>query len=126
MADEINLNEEEYEPVVVDLDGEQFEIIDTVEVDGRSYAALTPYTEEDELEEEEIEFIILEICDDGEGDECTLKTVDDEELYTKIGDEFGRRDHSTIMSSCRKIEQRLENDIPLKMAIAEIEKILLQ
>lgn len=88
MADEINLNEEEYEPVVVDLDGEQFEIIDTVEVDGRSYAALTPYTEEDELEEEEIEFIILEICDDGEGDECTLKTVDDEELYTKIGDEF--------------------------------------
>lgn len=46
--------------------------------------------------------------------------------FTKIGDEFGRRDHSTIMSACRKIEQRLENDIPLKMAIAEIEKILLQ
>lgn len=88
MADEIILNEEEYEPVVVDLDGEQFEIIDTVEVDGRNYAALTPYTEEDEMEDEEIEFIILEICDDGEGDECTLKTVDDEELYTKIGDEF--------------------------------------
>lgn len=87
MADEEEL--EGYEAVVVDLDGEEFELIDTVEVDGKVYAALTPYTEEDELpEDEEIEFIILELIDDPESDQCTLKTVDDEALYTKIGDAF--------------------------------------
>ncbi len=80
---------EEYEPAIVDLDGEQFEVIDTVEVDGKVYAALTPYTEEDELpEDEEIEFIILEVIDDEESEQCTLKTVDDEALYTKVGDAF--------------------------------------
>lgn len=80
---------EEYEAVVVDLDGEEFELIDTVELDGKVYAALTPYTEEDELpEDEDVEFIILELIDDPESDQCTLKTVDDEELYTKIGDAF--------------------------------------
>ena len=88
MAEDLILNEEDYAPVVVDLDGEQFEIIDTVEFEGKNYAALTPYTETDNLEEEEVEFIILEICDDEESEECTLKTVDDEELYSKIGDEF--------------------------------------
>ncbi len=88
MAEDLILNEEDYAPVVVDLDGEQFEIIDTVEFEGKNYAALTPYTETDDLEEEEVEFIILEICDDEESEECTLKTVDDEELYSKIGDKF--------------------------------------
>ena len=88
MAEDLILNEEDYAPVVVDLDGEQFEIIDTVEFEGKNYAALTPYTETDDLEEEEVEFIILEICDDEESEECTLKTVDDEELYSRIGDKF--------------------------------------
>lgn len=86
MSEELDLNEE-YEPVVVDLDGEPFEIIDTVEVDGKNYAALTPYTEDDDLENDEVEFVILEIGDD-DGEQCVLKTVDDEELYTKIGDKF--------------------------------------
>jgi len=30
----------------------------------------------------------LEIIDDEDSEQCTLKTVDDEELYSKIGDEF--------------------------------------
>ena len=57
------------------------------EIDGKIYGAFTPYTEEDEIEGD-VEFIILEIIDDEDGEQCTLKTVDDEELYTKIGDEF--------------------------------------
>ncbi len=85
---ELDLMEEEYAPVVVDLDGEQFEIIETLEFEDKMYAALTPYTEEDELEEDDVEFIILEVIDDEESEQCTLKTVDDEELYTKIGDKF--------------------------------------
>ena len=88
MADEFELFEGEYEPVIVDLDGEQFEIIETMEFEDKMYAALTPYTEEDELGEDDVEFIILEVIDDEESEQCTLKTVDDEELYTKIGDEF--------------------------------------
>ena len=88
MSEELEMLEGEYEPVVVDLDGEQFEIIETIEFEDKMYAALTPYTEDDELEDDDVEFIILEVIDDEEGEQCTLKTVDDEELYTKIGDEF--------------------------------------
>lgn len=86
MSEELEMLEE-YEPVIVDLDGEEFELIDTAEIDGKIYGAFTPYTEEDEVDEE-VEFIILEIIDDEDGEQCTLKTVDDEELYAKIGDEF--------------------------------------
>lgn len=88
MSEELELLDGEYEPVVVDLDGEQFEIIETIEFEDKMYAALTPYTEEDELDEDDVEFIILEVIDDEESEQCTLKTVDDEELYSKIGDEF--------------------------------------
>ncbi len=89
MADEMEpavLKPDEYEPVIIDLDGEQFELIDTAELEGKVYAALTPYSEDDEADD--IEFIILEVIDDENGEECTLKTVDDDELYSKIGDKF--------------------------------------
>lgn len=80
---------EGYEAIIVDLDGDEFELIDTVEVDGKVYAALTPYTEEDDLPEgEDVEFIILELIDNPDNDQCTLKTVDDEALYAKVGDAF--------------------------------------
>lgn len=86
MSEELDL--EEYEPVIVDLDGEEFELIDTVELDGKTYAALTPYVEDDDVDGEEVEFIIIEVIDDENEEQCTLKTVDDEELYSKIGDAF--------------------------------------
>ncbi|MBQ8614022.1 MAG: DUF1292 domain-containing protein [Ruminiclostridium sp.] len=87
MSEELELLDEEFAPVVVDLDGEPFEVIETIEFEDKMYAALTPYTEEDELDDD-VEFIILEVIDDPDSEQCTLKTVDDEELYTKIGDEF--------------------------------------
>ncbi len=85
MSEELDL--EEYEPVIINLDGEEFELIDTIEVEGKSYAALTPYVEDDEADDE-VEFIILEVIDDENEEQCTLKTIDDEELYSKIGDAF--------------------------------------
>lgn len=85
MSEELDL--EEYEPVIIDLDGEDFELIDTIEVEGKNYAALTPYVEDDESDDE-VEFIILEVIEDENEEQCTLKTIDDEELYTKIGDAF--------------------------------------
>ncbi len=79
---------EEEELALIELEGEKYEVIDTVNVDGHSYIALIPYEESDDLAED-AEFTILEIIDDPEDEEnCTLKTIDDEELYERIGDAF--------------------------------------
>ena len=73
---------------IIELEGEQYEVIDTVTVDGKNYVALLPFEELDSEQEEE-EFTILEILDDPSDEEnCTLKTIDDEELYERIGDAF--------------------------------------
>ncbi len=42
--------------------------------------------------------------------------------FNKIGEEFGRRDHSTIISSCEKIDRQLKTDTYLLVALNEIEK----
>lgn len=90
MADEKDLQEneslEEYEPLIVDLDGDPFEVIDGICYDGQNYVALVPFTEEEELESEEVEFIILKADDDG--NETVLSTIDDDELYDEIGEAF--------------------------------------
>lgn len=93
MADEKELNElnenenlEEYEPQIVDLDGEPFEVIDAICYDGQNYVALVPFTEDDELEKEEIEFIILK--SDEQDNEVILSTIDNDELYDEVGDAF--------------------------------------
>ena len=44
--------------------------------------------------------------------------------YSKIGEEFGKRDHSTIMNSCFIIEKKLKSDDLLKKAIIELESKL--
>ena len=41
--------------------------------------------------------------------------------YNKIGDEFGGRDHSTIISACAKVEKQITKDKALEMAIKDIE-----
>lgn len=81
--------EDEEEAAIIELEGERYEVIDTVEFEGKNYIALLPYSEE-EADDEDLSFTILEIIDDGDEKECTLRTVDDEELYTRIGDEFLR------------------------------------
>lgn len=44
--------------------------------------------------------------------------------YNKIGDEFGGRDHSTIISSCLKIEKEIKKNGPMATAVKEIENSL--
>ncbi|HZJ86830.1 MAG TPA: chromosomal replication initiator protein DnaA [Erysipelothrix sp.] len=44
--------------------------------------------------------------------------------YNKIGEEYGRRDHSTIISACTKIEKAIKTSEPLSYAIVEIEEKL--
>lgn len=41
--------------------------------------------------------------------------------YNKIGEDFGKRDHSTIISACDKIEKNLKTDQLLVRAIFELE-----
>lgn len=45
--------------------------------------------------------------------------------FAKIGEEFGKRDHSTIMASCDKVEKMLKTDTLFQQAVGEIEKSLL-
>lgn len=44
--------------------------------------------------------------------------------YNKIGEEYGRRDHSTIISACDKIEKGIKANQMLASAIQELEKKL--
>lgn len=44
--------------------------------------------------------------------------------YAKIGEEFGGRDHSTIMSSCEKVESNLKKDSTFAQAVHDIEKMV--
>ena len=44
--------------------------------------------------------------------------------YNKIGEDFGKRDHSTIISACDKIEKNLKTDQLLAKAIYELESKL--
>lgn len=45
--------------------------------------------------------------------------------FIKIGDEFGGRDHSTVINACEKVEKLLKTDANFKQAIEDI-KILLK
>jgi chromosomal replication initiator protein len=40
--------------------------------------------------------------------------------YSKIGEMFGNRDHSSVINACQKIENDLDNDILLKKAVNDI------
>ena len=44
--------------------------------------------------------------------------------YTKIGDEFGGRDHTTVISSCSKVEKQRKSDPAFATALSEIEKLM--
>lgn len=44
--------------------------------------------------------------------------------YVKIGEEFGKRDHSTVMNACERVEKNSRTDIAYKQALGEIEKLL--
>ena len=41
--------------------------------------------------------------------------------YIKIGDEFGGRDHTTVISACTKVEKLIQTDTAFRTAVSEIE-----
>ncbi|MGB0175155.1 MAG: helix-turn-helix domain-containing protein, partial [Acholeplasmataceae bacterium] len=46
--------------------------------------------------------------------------------YKAIGGLFGDRDHSTVLAACEKIENELQQDKSLKLAVDTIKKKLSQ
>ncbi|MBQ1356128.1 MAG: chromosomal replication initiator protein DnaA [Solobacterium sp.] len=44
--------------------------------------------------------------------------------YIKIGEEFGGRDHATVISACRKVEKQIKSDSTYALAVREIETSL--
>ncbi len=73
-----------------DEDGveQQFEMLDTMEVDGERYYALVPYYEDPTKElEADAELVVLKAEYDDNNEEI-LVTIDSDEEYEKIGNMF--------------------------------------
>ena len=82
--------EEDEDITIIELEGVQYELLDTVKYKGNQYIAITPF-DEDLLEngDEDTDFTILEMSEDPDNEDgCILKTVDDEDLYSRVGDLF--------------------------------------
>jgi len=44
--------------------------------------------------------------------------------YIKIGEEFGGRDHATVISACKKVEKQISKDTAFATAVKDIERLL--
>lgn len=44
--------------------------------------------------------------------------------FLKIGEEFGKRDHSTVINACERVELAMKKDNNYKQAIIELEKLI--
>lgn len=47
------------------------------------------------------------------------------ESFPKIGDMFGKRDHTTVMHACKKIERKIKEDANTKLIVESVKKIIL-
>lgn len=77
--------------VLVDENGEnvEFELLDTIEMDGKEYVVLLPIEEgNDDGETDEV--IILRV-EEGEDDEDMFITIDDEKELNEVFEEFQDR-----------------------------------
>ena len=86
MADTNNIPEEAFDAEIVTLTDEEgnesdFELIGEITRDGVRYLALTP------VDEGTDEYVILREVE-GEDGEAMLETIDDDDLFDHIADEF--------------------------------------
>ncbi len=87
MNEEMDMQADLY--TLVDEDGQEqmFELLDSLEYEGETYYALTPYLEDAEaVLADDGEVVILKST--YEGDEEVLVSVDDDDLFDKLGDLF--------------------------------------
>jgi len=79
--------------VLVDENGEEteFELLDTIEMDGNEYVVLLPldsYDEDQEMEEEEVVILKME---HGENGESSFVNVEDDDELDAVFEEFRTR-----------------------------------
>lgn len=46
--------------------------------------------------------------------------------FVKIGEDFGKRDHSTVINACEKVELSIKKDLNYRQALIELEKLISQ
>ena len=46
--------------------------------------------------------------------------------FPKIGEEFGKRDHTTVMHGCNKIEKEIKENTNTKLIVESVKKIILE
>jgi len=63
----------------------EFEMLASMEIDGKTYVALSPVDEDDS---EEGEYVILRVDVEEDGTEV-LVTIDDDDEFDRVADEFG-------------------------------------
>jgi len=76
--------------VLTDDEGNEFELehLDTLEYEGVTYMAFTPF-KEDAKDDDDIEIVILKV-EEEDGEEI-LATVDDEDLLDRVYEQFMQR-----------------------------------
>lgn len=87
MNEEMDMQPDLY--TLVDEEGQEqmFELLDSLEYEGETYYALTPYLDDAEaILADDGEVVILKST--YEGDEEVLVSVDDDDLFDKLGDMF--------------------------------------
>ncbi|MBE6849870.1 MAG: DUF1292 domain-containing protein [Ruminococcus sp.] len=86
--DEMNINPEIFTLTDEEGNEHEFELMDVMDVDGTTYYALVPYTEDPEAAlEEDTELVILKGGEDEDGVDY-LTTIDNDEEYDRIGQIF--------------------------------------
>ena len=89
------MSEMEYTPDILTLEDEEgnesaFEVIDTMELDGKIYVALTPYFENPEdMLDGDAELVVL-VSEEVDGEEF-LASIDDDDEYERVGNIFMER-----------------------------------
>ncbi len=89
--------ENEYTPDLYELEDElgnkqTFELLDAMDFEGERYYALTPYFEEaEESLEDSGEVVILKSEIDEQSGEEIMASIEDDEVYEKIGNIFMER-----------------------------------
>ena len=46
--------------------------------------------------------------------------------FTKIGEHFGKRDHTTVMHACSKIDAEIKNKENTKLIVESVKRIILE
>lgn len=78
--------------VLVDENGDEaeFELLDSIEMNGNEYVVLLPYVEDEDEENDEDEVVILKVEHGSDGEDAFVNIEDDDELNA-VFEEFKAR-----------------------------------